>query len=210
MRTVEKELTAIVSGLILGDVESKLNKTWMLSNVDDKELDMKSSLSIAALALLLAASCGNTAENNENNVANNTSGTNNPTGNNTTGNNTTGNNTTGNNTTGNNTTGAVSFSADVVPIIADSCALAGCHLDPGNGTSFVVGADADAAAVQAALEGVETGAGRALVVGGDIDNSELWLRVSGTMGARMPFGGELPPAEIATITAWIEAGAAYD
>ena len=56
-----------------------------------------------------------------------------------------------------------------------------------------------------------TAGGRALVAPGDLDNSELYLRVTGTGGvAQMPFGGTLPPADIENITNWISEGAPFD
>ena len=140
--------------------------------------------------MLLFAACGDSAENNDaNNGATNNGAT--------------------NNGATNNGAAVPSFADDVAPILIASCALNGCHLDPGNGTAFMIGATADVAAVQTALEGVETGGGVAMVVGGDLDNSELYLRITGTGRAKMPFGGELAPAEIDTITAWIEGGAAF-
>lgn len=158
----------------------------------------------AALAL---AACGDAAENN---TTNNTTA-NNTTANNTTPNNTTANNTTANNTTANNTTTPVAFTADVVPILTGAgCATAGCHLDPGNGTSFMIAAPAGATEFQAALDGISTGGGRALVAGGNLNDSELYLRITGTGVPKMPFGGSLADGEITTITNWIEQGGTFD
>ena len=155
---------------------------------------MKRLIGCLGLAVLLAA-CGPTDENN------------------TTSNNTTANNTTSNNTTSNNTNntggGEVSFSEDIVPIIATNCAVAGCHAAPGNG-NYAIDDPANAANVQAALDGVESTAGTALVEPGEPDSSEIYLRVSGMARTQMPLGGMLDQSEIDMIRDWIAAGAPFD
>jgi len=167
---------------------------------------------------MLAVGCGDSADNNANNDANNmtNNGENNASNNASNDPNNMSNNASNNasndpNNMSNNmtNTGGVSFSTEIVPIVADSCANAGCHLDPGNGTSFMVGEAEDAAAVQAAWEGVMTAGGTALI-GATKEESEVWLRVSGTDGAPMPFGSNgLPPAEADLIGAWIDEGADF-
>lgn len=99
------------------------------------------------------------------------------------------------------------WTADVQPIFADNCA--GCHLDGGTSGSFNfddgVSDLADVPSNGSSLDYVEPG---------DADNSYLIAKLSGTQvaaggtGARMPFGGAaLSADDLATIRAWINAGA---
>lgn len=88
-----------------------------------------------------------------------------------------------------------SFQNDVLPILAQRCALAGCHVAGGpRGVDL-----SDYAAV---MQGGQRGA---IVVAGDAAGSEL---VNQIVTGKMPPGGPpLEAAEIQLITDWINDGA---
>ena len=162
---------------------------------------------IAICALLTLVACGKSADNNDTN--NDTTTANNESNNQP--NNETDMGGGGEDAAGPNNTTTVSFTLDVVTMLGRSgCIAAGCHLAPGNGTSFVIEAPGTPLDYEAALENVSTAGGRALVAPGDLANSELYLRVTGDGVARMPFGGTLAPADIELIETWIMEGAVYD
>lgn len=106
---------------------------------------------------------------------------------------------------------AVSFADDVLPIFTASCAVSGCH-SAGSRAGNMSLAATDA---YGSIVGV-TSVGYAPVLrvaAGDPDASVLYQKVLGnqTFGVRMPFGAPaLSDEEIATIRAWIEAGALDD
>ncbi len=94
---------------------------------------------------------------------------------------------------------AVDFATEVHPILAGRCA--GCH----SGTKPAAGLSVDSRALLLA-----GGAGGAAIVPGDGGGSLLIHKVSGQRGALMPASGEpLTAAQIATLRAWIDAGAVW-
>ena len=94
---------------------------------------------------------------------------------------------------------AADYAADIKPIFDRACA--GCH-----GQAQQLGQlrlDAKESVFHGGLSGKP-------VVPGDAEASELYRRVAGIGDqARMPMGGELPPAEVALIREWIESGAKW-
>lgn len=185
---------------------------------------------IALTAMLLAVGCGSADDNGDPNITNNgspnngspnngspnngstgeTSNTNTSTTNDTTTNGHTNSTNNGSNTNNDTVVGEVSFVDDIAPLLQDTCRS--CHGGGGNRTAFhIQGSDrTDTNAVRVALEGVETRAGVALVAPGDLENSELYLRVSGTRRGVMPPGAPLPSAEVDLIARWIEEGASFE
>jgi hypothetical protein len=107
---------------------------------------------------------------------------------------------------------AVSFSADVQPIFAASCASSGCH----KGTTGISNLDLSAGNAYDALVGAPAGQcddGRHLVLPGKPSDSYLVDKLLGTdlcSGTQMPKSGGLSTAELATIVAWVCGGAAND
>jgi hypothetical protein len=109
--------------------------------------------------------------------------------------------------TGTETTGgALSFETDVYPILMSNC---GCHVAgasgmlamPNAGTAFDNLVDVPSAGDPGFIR----------VAPGDSANSYLLMKLTGTqtVGSSMPFGGGMLPAQdIATITMWIDEGAA--
>jgi hypothetical protein len=104
--------------------------------------------------------------------------------------------------------------ADVQPILAENCAVGGCHL---NGAGGLVLDVASASWVNAVV-GVPAQENPSidLVTAGDPDQSWLVDKIFGRLcgcdprlgcGAQMPFGTELSDTDRGTIVAWIEAGA---
>ena len=103
----------------------------------------------------------------------------------------------------------LSHAADIQPIWEASC-VTGCHAPMGNASFLDLSGDA-----YAVLVDVESGqaAGVDFVVTGDSGASYLVNKLRNTQagaggsGAQMPLGGSLDEASIATIEAWIDAGA---
>ena len=93
-------------------------------------------------------------------------------------------------------TPSVSFSEQVVPLFKAKCQM--CH----NQNTALGGWDSTS------YEAVTTtGSGGSVVIPGDITNSILAQRVTGTQGAVMPPAGKMSDAEIQIILDWIAAGA---
>ena len=93
------------------------------------------------------------------------------------------------------TGGGTSFQNDVLPILAQRCALAGCHVAGGP-----LGVDLRTYA--SVLQGGQRGA---IVVAGDAAGSEIVNQIS---TGRMPLGGPpLDAAQVQLITDWINDGA---
>lgn len=101
--------------------------------------------------------------------------------------------------------GTCDFGADVQPIFTASCVS--CH----GGAAPQLGLDLGEGAAYAALVGVDSASqpGTLRVAPGDPAASLLLLKVGPTppVGGRMPLGGALSDAEIATLEAWVAAGA---
>lgn len=106
---------------------------------------------------------------------------------------------------------ALSFTLDIWPIFAASCS---CHtaMTPGPGGTFFMGADAPSA--YAGLINVpSTVAGLDQIEPGSTATSYLYHKVAGTQlsvggsGTSMPQGSTLPADQLATLSAWIDAGA---
>ncbi|HEX4422342.1 MAG TPA: hypothetical protein VH165_30725 [Kofleriaceae bacterium] len=108
--------------------------------------------------------------------------------------------------------------ADVQAILAQDCALGGCHLRAPGAGGLVL--DVTSTAWLAATVGVPAVQNPTmdLVTPGDPDRSWLALKISGELcgascdpalgcGAQMPFGEPLRDADRAIIVAWIAAGA---
>ena len=90
----------------------------------------------------------------------------------------------------------VSFSGQVAPLFQEKCQV--CH---NRGTSMG-GWDSTS------YEAVTTsGSGGSVIVPGDVTNSILAQRISGTQGAVMPPSGKMSDAEVQTILDWIASGA---
>ncbi len=115
-------------------------------------------------------------------------------------------------TTGEMTTaGGLSFAADVWdPILSMKCAP--CHTAGVSG-GLMMGSDADAA--YAAMVDVKSSSSLDHVEPGDSSQSYIFHKLSNTQaevpmgsGGKMPQVGEITPAELATITEWIDGGAA--
>ena len=99
----------------------------------------------------------------------------------------------------------VSFSADVQPILTQSCATSGCHLAPNPSA----GLDLSAGEAYGNLVGVAASGNPSLmrVAAGSAEDSFLYLKLLGQGTSIMPPGGSLPEEQIETIRAWIDAGA---
>ncbi len=109
--------------------------------------------------------------------------------------------------TGTETTGgALSFETDVYPIIMANC---GCHVAGGSGMLMMPNA---ATAYDNLVDVPSAGDPNFIrIAPGDSANSYVLMKLTGTqtVGSSMPFGGGMLPAQdIATITAWIDEGAA--
>lgn len=84
-------------------------------------------------------------------------------------------------------TASVRYSATIVPIIADNCALAGCHVAGGSGTGDFT---------------TYTG------LNSQVANGRLLPSIMQSSGAEaMPPSGKLPDCAIAQITIWVRQGA---
>jgi hypothetical protein len=108
--------------------------------------------------------------------------------------------------------------SDVQPILAQNCAVGGCHLsEPGAGGLVL---DVSAATWPNGLVGVAAHESPSfdLVTAGDPDRSWLVHKIFGSFcgavcnptlgcGAEMPFGASLSDADRGTIVAWVMAGA---
>jgi hypothetical protein len=118
--------------------------------------------------------------------------------------------------TGEPTTGAAGlhFATDVWPLFQNTCS---CHtqMTPGvggGGGSLFMGED-PATAYAAIVSVPSTVAGLDLIEPGDTAKSYLYHKVAGTQasvggnGTSMPQGSTLPADQLATISAWIDAGA---
>ena len=84
-------------------------------------------------------------------------------------------------------TAQVSFSAQVSPIIAQNCAVSGCH----------AGANATAGLNLTEFQTIQSIA----------QNGQLVGQVTGTGGDLMPPTGSLPDCDIALIKSWVNQGA---
>ncbi len=95
---------------------------------------------------------------------------------------------------------APSFTKDVLPIFARSCQ--NCHL----------GADAKGGLKLDSLDNLRLGGSKGdIIVPGNPDQSRLVKYIDGRLMPRMPLNGRpLPPAAIAAIRSWIQAGAKDD
>jgi hypothetical protein len=94
----------------------------------------------------------------------------------------------------------VRFSGDVQPILQKNCLS--CH-----GGTFKF-ANLDLSSREGALKGGDRGAA---LVPGRAEESRLYRLIAGLDQPSMPLdGGTLPPAQIATIKAWIDQGAVWD
>lgn len=104
--------------------------------------------------------------------------------------------------------GGVSFSKDVQPILAASCA--GCHSPGGFAQLAGVTLDLRSGRAFASLTDDDDDDDD-IVVPGDAEASLLFEKVSSdspSVGERMPlFGTALPDSDIAAIREWIDAGA---
>ncbi len=107
---------------------------------------------------------------------------------------------------------SVTLSGDVQPILTANCAVSGCHA----GTSPAVGQNLSAGQAYAAIVNVPSQEAPDLMrVRPSLpDSSYLVHKIQGTQGSvggsggRMPLGGNpLTAEQIATIRAWITAGA---
>lgn len=97
----------------------------------------------------------------------------------------------------------VSFAADIRPLFASSCGGSGCHI--GQSTN---GVDLSTHASVRASRGVQYG--EAVVRPGDAAGSPLVdkIEASPRIGSRMPLAGTpLTVQQIASVRAWIDAGA---
>ena len=99
----------------------------------------------------------------------------------------------------------VSFSADVLPIFAASCAKGMCHAKGAGAMGLELSPDAAFAAL-VNRPSVECKGARLLVAPGLPDKSYLMDKLSGVRlcsGGRMPSTAGLPLAKVETITTWI-------
>ncbi|MFP4601127.1 MAG: hypothetical protein ACOC9W_03785 [Persicimonas sp.] len=102
---------------------------------------------------------------------------------------------------------------EVAAVVRQSCATgSSCHGASGI-TNFNVEGDTEATdeQVRAALEGVDSAAGIALVEPGDAEASAFYMRLTAD-GAQMmpPVGGRLDDEIIETVRLWIDEGAHYE
>lgn len=106
---------------------------------------------------------------------------------------------------GEDTEVATGFPADVQAVFSTSCAGSGCHWGGSMAPKLSDGYDA--------VVGVASGVGANYIEPSDAGGSYLLAKVKGTQadlgggGNQMPIGSTLSEADIATLTAWIDAGA---
>ena len=109
--------------------------------------------------------------------------------------------------------GPVSFAQDVQPIFTGSCALGGCHSNPANPSEKpmrLTQAEAYDAIVNVSAAELPS---MDRIEPGNPDRSYLVHKIQGThqqqggSGDRMPIGGALSQAQIATIRRWVTEGA---
>lgn len=105
---------------------------------------------------------------------------------------------------------AVTFSGDVWPILEANCSS--CHSDDTWHPGFKL-SDAATAYTAVTTDTPDSGTG-AYVVAGDLASSILYDKIANDPpaygGDRMPAAAPLAAADVETIAAWIEAGAAND
>jgi hypothetical protein len=105
---------------------------------------------------------------------------------------------------------AVSFSADVAPVLDGSCANRGCHSGPRPQQSLTLVSGSSYGALVGAAS-TQCGDGRPLVTAGDPSSSYLLNKLTGVdmcSGSLMPKGaGTLQQAQLDAVAAWICAGA---
>ena len=90
---------------------------------------------------------------------------------------------------------------DVKPIFRESCALVGCHLDPGARHDLRLDT----------YDHILKGSGHgAVVVAGYPDEGEMTYRLSGEISPAMPLNKKLDPAQIELIRLWIIDGLKRD
>lgn len=100
------------------------------------------------------------------------------------------------------------FPSDVEAVFSTSCAGSGCHWGGSIAPKLSDGYDA--------VVGVASSAGPEYIAAGDASASYLLAKINGTQadlgggGSQMPLGTPLSEADIATITAWVDAGAARE
>lgn len=116
----------------------------------------------------------------------------------------------GTNNTPNNMNPQTTQFEEVALFLSTSCAMSGCH----DATSAFVpriegGTSATPAQVQAALEGISSGAGAPLIAPNDADNSVIWRRLIGNP-TFMPPGPGLAMDKIQPVKDWIDAGAKFE
>src|ERR1700680_4968444 len=100
---------------------------------------------------------------------------------------------------GSNPANAVSFSADVAPILSAKCVQ--CH------GQVSLMSNLDLRGREAALKGGQHGP---VIVPGDAESSHLYRHLTGRELPQMPLGGRLTDLEIATIKNWIDRGADWN
>jgi glucose/arabinose dehydrogenase len=113
---------------------------------------------------------------------------------------------------------APAAASDVQPILAQNCAVGGCHLSQPGAGGLVL--DVSTATWPNGLVGVAAHESPSmdLVTAGDPDRSWLVHKIFGSFcgavcnstlgcGAEMPFGASLSDADRGTIVAWVLAGA---
>lgn len=102
---------------------------------------------------------------------------------------------------------------EVAEVVRQSCATgASCHGASGI-TNFNVEGDTEATdeQVRAAIEGVDSAAGIALVEPGDAEASAIYSRLTADEAQMMPpVGGRLDDEIIETVGLWIDEGANYE
>lgn len=103
----------------------------------------------------------------------------------------------------------VTFSQDVAPVFASTCALAGCHKGPNGAMGLVLDAGA---AYDNIVDKQALGSTKKIVAPGDPEGSFLLDRVQAANGATImpPVGDPVPASSIDAIRCWIAAGATND
>lgn len=100
---------------------------------------------------------------------------------------------------------------EVASFLSVSCATSGCH-DAASAFAPRIegGINATPAQVQAALEGISSGAGAPLIAPNDADNSVIWRRLIGNPSFMPPSASGLPMDKIKPVKDWIDAGAKFE